>query len=164
MLLELPGADEIDELARSTPELNVRKFEYDMKGANADLDYTPCKGRIIIVVMGEKGTVLIEPESSGKWSLPSGFINTYEKIEESVTRVAKETCGVTLRSRQLIAMFDVIRHFKGVTIKRLYIVYSAITDDSDLGGSERARFMTDIPDDLELDEMDRAAIENCEGK
>ncbi len=161
MLVELPTADEIDELAVSTPGLNVRKFEYDAREADADLDYAPCKGQVVLVIRGEAGTALVRRKGEKGWSLPSGTINTFEDIPQAAKRVAAETCGVHLRSTDLAAMYDVVRHYKDVTIKRLHIVYAALTDDE---CSHGAKFHKEVPTSVPLDELDRAALDDCSEK
>lgn len=166
LLLELPTADEIDDLAVTTPRLSVRKFEYDKKGSDADLDYTPCKGQVMLVVMGEKGVALVRKRKGEGWSLPAGPINTYEGVADAAKRVAKESCGLSLRSMELAAMYDVIWHYDTVTIKRLHIVYSGITDDTECGTPEggepaEALFREDVSEAMLEDELDRAAFNDC---
>lgn len=168
MLIELPTADEIDALALSTPELSVRKFEYDRKGARANLDYAPCKGHIILVIRSEKGTALVKRKGAKGWSLPSGTIHTYEEIPAAVKRVAKDICGLSVRSMDLAAMYDVIWHFEGVTIKRLHIVYAAVTDDACSPGAKgdpvEASFHRDVQASMLHDELDRNALDDCSQK
>lgn len=168
MLLELPTADEIDDLAVTTPNLSVRKFEYDRRGSDADLDYTPCKGQVMVVAMGGKGIALVRAKGAAGWSVPSGPVNTYEGIADAARRVAKETCGLSLRSMELAAMYDVIWHYDNVTTKRLHIVYSAITDDEcgapEGGAPAEARFHEEVPDEELADELDRAAVADCINK
>lgn len=169
MLVELPTADEIDALAMSTPELSVRKFEYDMKDGAADLDYAPCKGRVMLVVRGEKGTALVRRDGEEGWSLPSGPINTYEDITDSAKRVAKESCGLSLRSMDLAAIYDVVWHYGDVTVKRLHIVYAAVTDDADCrvtpgGGWHESGFHRDVQGTMLRDELDRTALADCAAK
>ena len=165
MLIELPTADEIDDLAVSTPKLSVRKFEYDRKGVRADLDYTPCKGQMMLVIRGEKGTALVKRKGEKGWSLPSGTINTYEDIPTAAKRVAKDVCGISVKSMDLAAMYDVVWHFEGVTIKRLHIVYSVITDDECSPREKTARteasFHKDVPPSMLHDELDRTALDDC---
>ncbi len=160
MLVELPTADEIDDLALSTPQLSVRKFEYDRKGAKADLDYTPCKGQMMLVIRGGDGTVLVRKKGGKGLSLPSGPIHTYEDIPTAAKRVAKDVCGLGLKSMDLAAMYDVVWHFEGVTIKRLHIVYSAITEDACPAGAE-ASFHRDVAPTALHDELDRTALDDC---
>lgn len=168
ILVELPTADEIDDLAVSTPELSVRKFEYDKRGEAADLDYAPCKGQMVLVIRGERGTALVKRKGTKGWSLPSGHINTFEDIAGAAKRVAKETCGVSLRSMDLAAMYDVVWHYKGVTVKRLHIVYAAITDDdcspTAEGGLSEARFHKDVPASMLREQLDKTALDDCSQK
>jgi len=165
MLLELPTADEIDELAMSTPTLNVRKFEYDMKGQNADLDYAPCKGQLVMVIRGGGGTVLTRESSDASWHLPTDLIRTFESVPDSTRRVARELCGVSLRSAELVAMYDVLHRFDDVAVKRLYIVFAGITDDPicavNGSGEHEVRFHADVNlEDLATD-IDRAALDDA---
>jgi ADP-ribose pyrophosphatase YjhB (NUDIX family) len=169
MLIELPTADEIDDLAISTPELSVRKFEYDRRKTEADLNYTPCKGQMILVVRGEQGTLIVKRGGAKSWSLPSAPIMTYEQIADAPRRVAKELCGLSLRSYDLAALYDVVWHFKDVTIKRLHVIYSAVTDDAECtqeakGGFDETAFRAELPDSLLDDELDRNALSDCSEK
>jgi ADP-ribose pyrophosphatase YjhB (NUDIX family) len=168
MLIELPTADEIDGLAMSTPELSVRKFEFDRKGQAADLDYAPCKGQMMLVIRGEKGTVLVKRKGEKGWSLPSGPISTYEEIPSAAKRVASETCGVHLRSMDLAALYDVVWHYKGVTVKRLHVVYAAVTDDdcstAESKYASEAKFHKDVPASTLRDDLDRTALDDCSQK
>ncbi len=66
-----------------------------------------------------------------------------------------------LRSTDLAAMYDVVRHYKDVTIKRLHIVYAALTDDE---CSHGAKFHKEVPASMLLDELDRAALDDCSEK
>lgn len=167
ILVELPTADEIDELAMSTPRLSVRKFEYDRRGEAADLDYAPCKGQMMLVIRGERGTALVRRKGEKGWSLPAGPISTYEDIAGAAKRVAKEVCGLGLRSTDLAAMYDVVWHYRGVTVKRLHIVYAAVTDDDcaepSAGGPE-ASFHRDVGAATLQDEIDRTALDDCTEK
>jgi len=165
MLLELPTADEIDELAMSTPTLNVRKFEYDMKGQSADLDYAPCKGQLVMVIRGGGGTVLTRESSDACWHLPTDLIRTFEPVPDSARRVALELCGVSLRSAELVAMYDVLHRYDDVAVKRLYVVFAGITDDPTCTltgpGKHEVRFHPDVDlDDLATD-IDRAALDDA---
>ena len=167
ILVELPTADEIDGLALSTPRLSVRKFEYDRRGEAADLDYAPCKGQMILVIRGQKGTALVRGKGGKGWSLPAGPISTYEDIPAAAKRVAKEVCGVGLRSTDLAAMYDVVWHYRGVTVKRLHIVYAGVTDDEcpgAPGAKPEASFHKDVGAGMLHDELDRAALDDCSGK
>lgn len=167
ILVELPTADEIDGLAVSTPTLSVRKFEYDRSGEAADLDYAPCKGQMMLVIRGERGTALVRRKGARGWSLPSGPISTFEDIAGSAKRVAKETCGLSLKSMDLAAMYDVVWHFKDVTVKRLHIVYSAVTDDERPKAGEglsEAVFRTDLEGTALHGELDRTALDDCGDK
>ena len=166
ILVELPTADEIDELAISTPDLSVRKFEYDMGGRAADLDYAPCKGQMMLVIRSEKGTALVKRKGGKGYSLPSGQINTIEGIAAAAKRVAKDTCGVQLRSMDLAAMYDVVWHFEDVTVKRLHIVYAAVTDDecSPKAGAAEAGFHKEVSASMLREELDRTALDDCTQK
>jgi ADP-ribose pyrophosphatase YjhB (NUDIX family) len=169
MLLELPTADEIDDLACTTPEFQVRKFEYDRRSSKADLDHMPCKGQMILVVRGEKGIIFVRESASGGWVLPSGLILTTETAAQCAKRVAKAVCGIGLRSLELAAMYDVIWHHSDYTVKRLHLVYACATDESECtsGGSGRSTegaFFTEPPEADIQDEIVRNALIDCSDK
>ena len=169
MLIELPTAEEIDELAITTPKLEVRKLELERGKMKANLDYAPCKGQIVVVIRGEEGILLVKRNDDKGWALPSDRIAPNENIEKSVKRVAKEQCGLMLRTAELAGIYDVVWHYSDVSVKRLHFVYSAITDDHECSPSKRkdvseARFFRDIPDSVQRHEIHGFALTDCSAK
>lgn len=165
MLIELPTADEIDALAMTAPHVEVRKFEFDMKGKKADLNYVPCKGQLVLVVSGKNGIVLTKKKGEG-WRLPSGRIGTNEEPVKAAKRIAREECGIGLRSVELAGMYDVIWHYSDVSVKRLHLVYAALTDDCECvqgegKGAAQAMFFTKVPEASSEDEMLACAVSDC---
>jgi len=168
MLIELPTADEIDALALTTPHIEIRKFDFDMKGMKADLNYIPCKGQLVLVVSGKNG-VLLTKKNGEVWSLPSGRIGTSEDPVKAAKRIAKEECGIGLKSVELAGMYDVVWHYSDVSVKRLHLVYAALTDDSECvpgegAGATQAMFFANIPETSSMDEMLACAISDCSQK
>jgi len=168
MLIELPAADEIDALALTTPHIEVRKFDFDMKGVKADLNYVPCKGQLVLVISGKNG-VLLTKKNGGAWSLPSGRIGTSEEPIKAAKRIAKEECGVDLKSIELAGMYDVVWHYSDVSVKRLHLVYAALTDDCECvpgesGSATQAKFFANIPEACSKDEMLACAVTDCSKK
>ena len=169
MLIELPTADEIDCLAMSTPTFEVRKFELDMGSRKADLNYTPCKGQMVLVIRGPNGVALVRKKGDKGWSLPSGRIAPYEEVAKAAKRVAQEECGLTLRSIDLAAMYDVVWRYADLSIKRLHFVYACLTDDMDCLPSRRtdavsSRFFSEVPEAVLDDEIGRNAVADCSAK
>ena len=169
MLFELPTADEIDSLAITAPNFEVRKFEVSMGSKKADLNYTPCKGQMVLVVMGEKGVVLVKDGPSDEWRLPSGRIAILEDAEAAAKRVAKEECGVTITSLELSGIYDVVWHYSDISIKRLHLVYAGVTEDdcwseTKPGKGREARFFREVPGGALGDEVARAALADCSEK
>lgn len=168
MLIELPTADEIDALALTTPHIEVRKFDFDMKGMKADLNYVPCKGQLVLVISGKNG-VLWTKKKGGAWSLPSGRIGTSEETVEAAKRIANEECGIGLKSVELAGMYDVVWHYSDVSVKRLHLIYAAATDDcecvpGDAGGATQVRFFANTPEITSKDEMLACAVSDCSKK
>jgi ADP-ribose pyrophosphatase YjhB (NUDIX family) len=168
MLIELPTADEIDALALTTPHIEVRKFDFDMKGMKADLNYVPCKGQLVLVISGGNG-VLLTRKKGGEWSLPSGRIGTNEEPVKAAKRIAKEECGIGLKSVELAGMYDVVWHYSDVSVKRLHLVYAATTDDhvcvpGEAGGAIQAKFFANTPEAFSKDEMLACALSDCSEK
>ena len=168
MLIELPTADEIDALALTTPHIEVRRFDFDMKGMKADLNYVPCKGQLVLVISGQNG-VLLTKKKGGVWSLPSGRIGTIEEPVKAAKRIANEECGIGLKSVELAGMYDVVWHYSDVSVKRLHLVYAALTDDcecvpGEAGSATQARFFANIPEASSKDEMLACAVSDCSGK
>lgn len=165
----MPTADEIDDLAVTTPTLEVRKMELDLSRTKADLNYAPCKGQMVVAIRGEEGVLLVRRHGEQDWSLPSDRIGPNEKVEKSARRVAKEQCGVTLRSVELAGIYDVVWHYADVSIKRLHFVYAALTDDSRCDPSRErgvsdARFFRELPKDFQQDDIHRYALLDCNAK
>jgi ADP-ribose pyrophosphatase YjhB (NUDIX family) len=168
LLIELPTADEIDDLAVTAPRFEVRKLEFDHSDRKADLNYSPCKGQIVLVVRGEKGTALVRAKGTTDWSLPSGRIGPTEEVAKAAKRVAKEQCGLMLKSAELAAMYDVVWHFSDISIKRLHIVYAGVTDDTeccpDDADKKEAAFFVEIPKGVETDQIFVHALADCSAK
>jgi len=169
MLVELPTADEIDALAITTPTFEVRKYEYDMRKSKADLKYAPCKGQVVVVMIGAKGLVLCKAMGEETWTLPSGRIGACEDPVAAAKRVAREATGLGIRSLELACMYDVTWHFSDVSIKRLHVVYAAQTDeDSNEGaiasGTAEARFFKDLTGVRIANDLVRDAILDCSEK
>ncbi len=168
MLIELPVADEIDGLATAYPAFRVRKFEYDIKEGAPDLNRAPCKGQVVLVVNGEKGTALLRNKDGHSWALPSGSILIYETPEQAAKRVAKAECGLGIRSMVLTAMYDVAWHYPDITVKRLHLVYAAVTDDFEFTvPAERysgAEFRPEVTANVLGSDIDRQALEDSVDK
>jgi ADP-ribose pyrophosphatase YjhB (NUDIX family) len=168
MLIELPTADEIDALALTTPHIAVRKFDFDLKGMKADLNYVPCKGQLVLVISGKDG-VLLTKKKGGDWSLPSGRIGTNEEPIKAAKRIAKEECGIGLKSVELAGMYDVVWHYSDVSVKRLHLVYAALTDDLECvpnaaSGVIQTKFFANILETPSKDEMLACAVSDCSKK
>ena len=169
MLLELPTADEIDDLAMTTPHFEVRKFEFDMGKDKADLNYAPCKGEMTLVIAGKNGIALVGDKNSDKWRLPSCKIRTHETAIQAAKRLANEECGLGLRSLELSAIYDVVWHYADLSVKRLHLLYAAITDDCECctdgrKGTSEVRFFREIPKSVLDDELMSHAIADCSEK
>lgn len=168
LLIELPTADEIDALALTTPHIEVRKFDFEMKGMKADLNYVPCKGQLVLVISGKNG-VLLTKKKGGTWSLPSGRIGTSEDPVKAAKRIAKEECGIGLKSVELAGMYDVVWHYSDVSVKRLHLIYAALTDDFECvpkveSGVIQAKFFANILEASSKDEMLACAVSDCSKK
>lgn len=168
MLFELPVADEIDCLAMSTPRFEVRAFEYDRREQKANLNYSPCKGQIVLVICGNRGTILARDAVTGKWTLPTGRIGAAEEITAAAKRVAKDECGVGIRRLDLVGMYDVVWHFSDISIKRLHLIYAAATEDEcfEIGPSRgrEAKFFRSVPKAVLEDDLVAAALNDCSDK
>jgi len=152
MLLELPTADEIDDLAVSSPSFEVRKFDIDLRRRKADLAYAPCKGHVIVVAKSEAGIAFVRRRRERAWSLPSDRIGVNEVIGKSPRRVAREQCGIGLRIVELAGIYDVVLHFLDISVKRLHVVYAGIAEESECevsgGDISEARFFAETPSPL----------------
>jgi len=163
MLIELPAADEIDDLAITTPKFEVRKFEFNLAHSKANLNYPPCKAHVVIVVKGRNGTALSQAKD-GAWSLPSGRVGAAEEIPHAVKRVATEDFGLMLRSLDLAGIYDVIWHYSDLTIKRLHFVYAAVTDDEPQPNPKnKVGFFTNAEEMVE-DDISKAALTDSKEK
>lgn len=168
MLLELPIADEIDELAADRPALVVRRFEYDLTDRRIDLEYQPCKGEALFVTDCMKGVALVRREDARMWMLPSARIDVNESPETTVRRTAAEQCCISLGELDLRALYDVTRHYENISIKRLFVVYRAGVKDFHSGGQHahgiECSFHSSDLGDIVCEEIDSQAIADCLGK
>lgn len=162
ILIELPAADEIDDLAITTPRFEVRKFEFDRRDEKADLRYPPCKAQVVIVVKGPKGTALA-PCGKEAWCVPSGMVGSAEEIPAAAKRIAKEGFGLYLRSIELAGMYDVIWHYAGLTVKRLHFAYAAVTEEDAAPSRNAVQFFI-RPEEKVKDEISMAALADCKEK
>ena len=166
MLLELPTADEIDELVCDIPDIIVRRFEFDLLDRKIDLDYTPCKGETVVVVKGKAGGVyLVRKGAAAIWSVPSGRIEMNESPETAGHRVAKERCGLELERTKLKALYDVTRHYENISVKRLFVVYECEATKGEQRPPETPEtkcvlHKADL-DKLVLEDIDSQAIADC---
>ena len=169
MLIELPTADEIDGIAITSPKFEVRQLSIEMGDEKANLDYTPCKGQMIVVIRGEGGISLVRKRGANDWTLPSDRIGPNEEIVKSVKRVGREQCGLMLKSIELAGMYDVVWHYSNVSIKRLHFVYVGETDDRECSPQktadvEEARFFRDLPDKVRKDRICSCALTDSSAK
>ena len=165
MLLELPTADEIDDLAARTPSLIVRRYEFDLVDTELNLDYTPCKGEVVIVARRGEGVALVKAKGATIWTLPCARIQMNESPEDAAVRVARERCGLSVDDAKLKAFYDVTRHYRNVSVKRLFVVYScAIRGDPDgatKGRDDECSIHTGDLDSIVLEEIDTQALSDC---
>jgi len=169
MLIELPTADEIDRLALTTPKFEVRQLSIELEDEEADLNYTPCKGQMVLVIRGKEGTPLVRAKKEKEWALPSGRSGPNEDIEKAAKRIAKERCGIMLRSIELAGMYDVVWDYSNVSIKRLHLVYSCLTDDTECAPEkkdevEEAMFFKELPSALRKHRIFGYALTDCSAK
>lgn len=47
----------------------------------------------------------IEP-GYGKWSMPSGFINRFEKVEDAIERELSEECGIVVKANWISGVYS----------------------------------------------------------
>ena len=97
------------------------------------------------------------------------MIRTQETAIQAAKRVAKEECGLMIRSLELAGMYDVVWHYADISVKRLHILYAAFTDDSACNPGERkdsldARFFAEVPKPVLEDELMGNAISDCSDK
>jgi ADP-ribose pyrophosphatase YjhB (NUDIX family) len=165
MLLELPTAEEIDELASDTPNLVVRRFEFDLLEMEFDMNYTPCKGEAVIVTKRKGGVYLVRKGAAEMWTLPSGRIAMDEAPRTAGVRIARESCGIELEGMKLRALYDVTRHYGNISVKRLFVVYDAEAADGEQLPPEtpntKCVLHTDDLDKLVLEDIDSQAIADC---
>ena len=165
MLLELPTADEIDDLAARTPSLIVRRYEFDLVDAELDLNYTPCKGEVVIVARRGEGVALVKAKGTMIWTLPCARIRMDESPEEAAVRVARERCGLDIDDAKLRAFYDVTRHYRNVSVKRLFVVYSCAIhgnpDDATKDTDDDCSIHSGDLDSIVLEEIDTQALSDC---
>ncbi len=163
--MELPTADEIDELASDRPALLVRRFDLDLRDRRMDLNYAPCKGEVLFVTEGVRGVALVKMKGAVIWTLPSGRIEANDAPEATARRIAKERCGIRLGELDLRALYDVTRHYENVSVKRLLVVYRAKVEDYPSGAHEDGHpqcvFHSADLEELVFEGIDSQAIADC---
>lgn len=168
MLLELPLADEIDEMATDRPSLIVRRFEYELTDRRIDLEYQPCKGEALFVTDCMRGVALVKSDGAKMWTLPSGRIDVNESPEAAARRIAVERCCIRLGEVDLRALYDVTRHYENISVKRLFVIFRAEVEDFHSGGGRMpdtvCTFHSSDLGDLVCEEIDSQAITDCLGK
>jgi len=163
LLFELPAADEIDDLAITTPRFAVRKFEFDLTDTKADLRYPPCKAQVVLVVKGKNGVALAKHGKDG-WILPSGRIGAAEEIPTAAKRLAREEFGLPVMSIELAGIYDVIWHYSDLTVKRLHFVYSGMMGDEPEQAARNKVGFHQKPEEIVTDEISKAALTDCKEK
>lgn len=112
----------------------------------------------------------IEPQM-GKWSLPGGFVEIDEEIEDNVKRKLREKTGISgnFYVEQLYTWGNVNRDERGRVIS---VSYLGLVNDAaykNVGGSERQEWV-DIDDAMDMDlafdhkEIIKYAIQRIQGK
>ena len=164
-MLELPTADEIDEMASDAPDLIVRRFELDLLEMDFDMNYTPCKGEAVVVTKSGGGVLLVRKGAASVWTLPSGRIAMGETPEQAGARVADEECGIDVQNMKLRALYDVTRHYANISVKRLLVVYECESACAERRAPEtpgtECALHTDDLDKLVLEDIDSQAIADC---
>ncbi|UCE80979.1 MAG: NUDIX hydrolase [Methanobacteriota archaeon] len=143
----------------------MRRYEFDLIDHELDLDYTPCKGEVVVVFRKGDGVVLMKAKGATRWTLPCARIDMGETAEMAALRVAEGLFGAVVQEAEPRALYDVTRHYSNVSVKRLFIVYSCRTDmelvskvkDQD---SECSLHFGDL-DELSLEELDSQALADC---
>ena len=111
-----------------------------------------------------------EPQK-GKWSLPGGFVNIDEGIEDNVLRKLKEKTGISgnFYTEQLYTWGDIGRDERGRVISVSYMGLVKPETYSNSGGTEYQKWL-DIEIALQMDlafdhkEIIKYAIERLKGK
>jgi ADP-ribose pyrophosphatase YjhB (NUDIX family) len=152
-------------MASDRPALIVRRFDFDLKDRRIDLNYTPCKGEVVIVTEGVRGVAFLKVQGAAIWTLPSGRIDVNEAPETTARRIAMDRCGIRLGEVDLRALYDVTRHYENVSVKRLFVVYLAKVEDYHSGAHTEDHppcvfHSTDL-DKLMCEEIDSQAIADC---
>jgi 8-oxo-dGTP diphosphatase len=112
----------------------------------------------------------IEPQI-GKWSLPGGFVEIDEEIEDNVKRKLREKTGVvgSFYVEQLYTFGAVNRDERGRVISVSYLGLVNNTTCDNIGGSERQAWI-DIDDAMDMDlafdhkNIIKYAIQRIQGK
>lgn len=60
-----------------------------------------CRGAVF-----REGKILLVQESSGRWTLPGGWVDVYSSVKEGVEKEVWEEAGLRVKAEKLIALLD----------------------------------------------------------
>lgn len=103
----------IREIAAEITELNTDiEKHYILEIFKTQKGYSTPKVDVRALILKEGKILLVKEKADGKWSLPGGWADVNESPSESVEREVFEESGYIAKTKKLLAVYDLSKHFK----------------------------------------------------
>jgi 8-oxo-dGTP diphosphatase len=84
--------------------------------------------RVAAVIHKENKLLLIRMKDDpwrGKWSMPSDFLRSGERIDDIVQRIGREQCGIEVTKEQVIDVLELLIPYRNIQTHLLTLCYLA---------------------------------------